>query len=327
MFSPDQPLHFAPVLRSYLWGGSKLQQVLGKNTPENRVWAESWEIVDHRQAQSVVTNGPFAGQTLRQLLHSFSKEIVGYDAPDTHFPLLLKYLDCQLDLSAQVHPDDNYGAKMPIPDKGKTEAWYVVEAEPGAKLYAGLKADVNESDVRTAIANGRLEDCLHVIPAKAGDCIFIPAGTVHALGAGLLIAEIQQASDCTFRLYDWNRVDADGKPRELHIEQAIEVTNFHSGPVEPVDRKDLGDGWMELVHCDKFSLLETKATHWLDLPRSQASILTIPHGDAELIWTNGSIHLPRATSVLIPVSCDHPRVRLSPGSTALLSVVPMDSTP
>lgn len=322
MFSVDHPLQFTPVLRSYLWGGAKLERILGKKTPENRVWAESWEVVDHREAQSVVANGPLQGQTLRQLLELFSEEIMGYDAKGAQFPLLFKYLDCQLDLSVQVHPDDLYGSKMVVPDNGKTEAWYVIDAEPGAKLYAGLKTGVGAEEVRNAIKNGTLESLLHVIPAKAGDCIFIPAGTVHALGAGLLIAEIQQASDCTFRLYDWSRVDAEGKSRELHIEQGLEVIDFERGPVTLSQRKELEGGWTELVACDKFTLLETKATHWIDLPRGQASILTIPAGAAEVIWTNGAVKLSQGTTLLVPVACDHPRLQLEPGSTALLSIVP-----
>ncbi len=204
-----------------------------KKVPGPGEWAESWEIVDHGEDQSVVVDGQWQGWSLRKLIEQYPDEILG-DQPSTlQFPLLLKYLDCNRVLSVQVHPDDAYGATLSPPDLGKTEAWYVVEADPEAVVYAGLRPGVTADSLRRAIQEGKTEETLHVIHPKAGDCIFIPAGTVHALGAGLVVAEIQQASDTTFRLYDWNRVDASGKGRPLHIEQAMDVIDFRRGPVVP----------------------------------------------------------------------------------------------
>ncbi|MEO8270965.1 MAG: type I phosphomannose isomerase catalytic subunit, partial [Aureliella sp.] len=231
------PLRLIPFFRDYLWGGRKLQTALGKDLPANGVWAESWEIVDHPEHSSAILSGPLADSTLHQICESDPDWLLGKlpqgeefrggaDCRSTNprtLPLLFKYLDCQRVLSVQVHPDDSYGQKMLPPDLGKTEAWYIIAAEPEAVLYAGLKLGVSREDLQSALASGEVEQCLHRIQPKAGDCVVIPAGTVHALGAGLLVAEIQQASNTTFRLFDWNRLGTDGQPRALHIEQSLEV--------------------------------------------------------------------------------------------------------
>ena len=187
------PLRFQPIFRSYLWGGRNLESELKKPLPSEGIWAESWEIVDHPQAQSIVSDGPWTQWSLGELVKQHRHSILGPSANHpARFPLLLKYLDCQNVLSVQVHPDDAYGATLPTPDLGKTEAWVILATNPGAKLYAGLKSGVTKSILRDAIDKGTTESCLHVINPQPGDCIFIPAGTVHALGAGLLVAEIQQ---------------------------------------------------------------------------------------------------------------------------------------
>lgn len=331
MFLPDHPLRFDPIFRSYIWGGERLASQLGKKPPASGVWAESWEIVDHREGESSVSEGPFQGWTIRQLIESFPVEITGYDTPRERFPLLLKYLDCQRDLSVQVHPDDEYGSKMETPDRGKTEAWYVIDAEPGAVLYAGLKQGIDRPTLVNAIAEGKTEECLHVLHPKAGDCVFIPAGTVHALGAGLLVAEIQQASDCTFRLFDWNRVDKDGKPRALHVEQAIEVIDFDRGPISFVSSKEESGSqsstnpsnpWRSLVECDKFILCESKSISPLTLPSNRVSILTIPKGSATLRCGDKTLELQHAETVLVPAACKEVILQLQPDSIALLSTLP-----
>ena len=331
MFLPDHPLRFDPIFRSYIWGGERLASQLGKKPPASGIWAESWEIVDHREGESCVSEGPFQGWTIRQLIESFPIEITGYDTPRDRFPLLLKYLDCQRVLSVQVHPDDEYGSKMDTPDRGKTEAWYVIDAEPGAVLYAGLNEGIDRPTLVKAIEEGRTEECLHVLYPKAGDCVFIPAGTVHALGAGLLVAEIQQASDCTFRLFDWNRVDKDGKPRALHVEQAVEVIDYVRGPVSFAKSWEESDSstaskystlWRSLVECDKFQLSEAKSTSPLPLPSNRVSILTIPKGSATLRCGDTSLELQHAETVLVPAACKDSILQLGPDSIALLSTLP-----
>lgn len=323
MFLPDQPIRFEPIFRSYIWGGDRLASQLGKKPPGSGIWAESWEIVDHREGESIVADGPFQGWTLRQLIESFPNELIGQDSPQERFPLLLKYLDCQRDLSVQVHPDDSYGATMPQPDRGKTEAWYVIDAEPDAKLFAGLKPGIDQASLSQAVENGQTEDCLHVLYPKQGDCVFIPAGTVHALGAGLLVAEIQQASDCTFRLFDWNRVDKDGQPRQLHVEQAMEVIDFERGPVEFVARSSpRNNGARILVECDKFVLSEFDQTGSFTLPSNQMSIVTVPRGACVLNTKTQSYSLKRGQTLFVPVACDYTELVVSPDSTVLVSNLP-----
>lgn len=323
MFLPDQPIRFEPIFRSYIWGGNRLATQLGKKPPGSGIWAESWEIVDHREGESIVADGPFSGWTLRQLIESFPFEIIGHDAANERFPLLLKYLDCQRVLSVQVHPDDTYGARMVQPDRGKTEAWYVIDAEPDAKLYAGLKPGVDRAELANAVANGQTEDCLHVLFPKPGDCVFIPAGTLHALGEGLLVAEIQQASDCTFRLFDWNRVDKDGKPRELHVDQAMEVIDFERGPVDFVTPAAPSEnGPRTLVQCDKFTLHEYDRPGPFSLSPNQLAIVTAPKGSAILRSESQEYSLERGQTLLVPFGCNQAELILSPDSTVLVSTLP-----
>lgn len=329
MFPAFPPLVFEPLYRSYLWGGRRLASKLGKNLPAEGIWAESWEIVDHPQGQSVVKNGPWQGWTLGRLLSEHREAILGQESlvclegsegrrHVSRFPLLLKYLDCQNVLSVQVHPDDAYGLQMASPDLGKTEAWYIIDAEPGSVLYAGLKPSVSRKDLADAIEAGKTEECLNAIYPQAGDCIFIPAGTVHALGAGLLVAEIQQASDCTFRLYDWNRVDAVGKSRPLHIDQALEVIDFEQAPIERVSARHVPHrNTQELVDCDKFRLVrfDRPSRYALDLPTCR--IVTVPKGTATIETSHGSIELRAGDSALIPQACAQASLVVGPDTTVL----------
>lgn len=325
MTSP-YPLRTKPFFRDYLWGGRNLGTVLGKPIPESGVWAESWEMIDHPEHQSVISNGSLAGQSLRQVATDNPKWLSG-ESTETlpSLPLLLKYLDCQKVLSVQVHPDDEYGATMSPPDLGKTEAWYIIAAQPGAKLYAGLKPDVSREDLAAAIESGNVEKCLHVIEPRAGDCVFIPAGTVHALGAGLLVAEIQQASNTTFRLFDWNRVDAAGNPRQLHVDQALEVINFSAGPrTTQTPRTTDQTSREQLVHCDKFIL--DRLRNGFDgtiAGDGQFHLLTAPHGEVTVTWRDESGDheetLSAGESVFVPACMPELHAKLD-GEAVLLDM-------
>ena len=319
------PLRTEPFFRDYIWGGRKLETVLGKPIPSEGVWAESWEMIDHPEHQSVVTNGELAGQTLRQIAAQHRSWILGEEETQA-LPLLLKYLDCQRVLSVQVHPEDAYAQQMSPPDLGKTEAWYIVAAEPGAKLYAGLRPGVTPEALRQAINDETVEECLHVIEPNAGDCVFIPAGTVHALGAGLLVAEIQQASNTTFRLYDWGRVGADGKPRQLHVEQALEVIDFASGPRPIQNPVPLGNGRENLVRCDKFNLDRICGVEQAVVAGdSRFHLLTAPYGGISIAWESSekgvgmlvSETLDVGQSVMLPASMPAAQVDLSEGAVLL----------
>lgn len=251
----NYPLRPQPLFRRYLWGGRRLETMLGKTLGEGDDYAESWEVVDHGDDQSVVVAGPASGRTLQQLVVEHGAELFGRHHPQQQFPLLFKFLDCNRTLSVQVHPNDEQAAQLDPPDLGKTEAWIVLAAEPGSKIYAGLWPGVGRDDLSAALEAGTCEEMLHQFEPKVGDCVFIEAGTVHALGEGLVIAEIQQASDTTFRLFDFNRVDAQGKPRQLHVAESLATTDYNRGPVtaaQPVASDD--PGRERLVDCDKFVL-------------------------------------------------------------------------
>jgi mannose-6-phosphate isomerase len=251
----NYPLRFEPLFRRYLWGGRRLGTMLGKAIGSGDDYAESWELVDHGDDQSVVGAGALQGLTLHELVTQHGEQLFGRHSNQTQFPLLFKFLDCNRTLSVQVHPNDDQGALLDPPDLGKTEAWVVLAAEPGSKIYAGLKPGVTREQLAKAIEAGHCETCLHEFEPAVGDCVFIKAGTVHALGAGLVIAEIQQASDTTFRLFDWNRVDAEGKPRQLHITESLDVTDYDRGPVAPQQTAQTDSPERErLVECDKFVL-------------------------------------------------------------------------
>ncbi|MFM9059243.1 MAG: type I phosphomannose isomerase catalytic subunit [Planctomycetaceae bacterium] len=249
------PLLLAPTYRRYLWGGRRFATALGRDLPPGDDYAESWEVVDRGSDQSVVAAGPLAGSTLGGLVRERGDELLGRGAPCAAFPLLFKFLDARLDLSVQVHPDDTRAARLVPPDRGKTEAWYVVDAVPGARIWAGTTPGTDAAAFAAALRAGRIADVLHSFTPRPGDCVFIPAGTVHAIGAGLLVAEIQQSSDVTYRLHDWGRVGADGRPRQLHVEAGLEaVTRF--GPVGPVAPTATADRAVRRLVAGEFFLLD-----------------------------------------------------------------------
>ncbi|MCS7466676.1 class I mannose-6-phosphate isomerase [Stieleria sp. ICT_E10.1] len=319
MFEKESPypLQFRPLIKQTLWGGSKLGQLLGKPIGDEQNYAESWEIVDHGQDQSVVQNGPLAGQTLSGLIQNDAAWTLGESSEEAKFPLLLKYLDCNRVLSVQVHPDDAYGATMDVPDRGKTEAWYVVDVEPGSLIYAGLRSGVDRDALAEAMAAGETDRVLHSFQPSRGDCVFIPAGTVHALGAGLVIAEIQQSSNTTFRLFDWNRVGADGNPRPLHIEQSLAVTDYQSGPVEALKSDPSAFAWQRLVACDKFVLSSLENGSDVVGGDGRFHILTVPIGTATLTTDDASIELQRGQSLLLPAAMPECSIAVHADSTVL----------
>lgn len=298
------PLRFRPIVREYLWGGRQLGTELGKAIGDSDRAAESWEIVDHGDDQSTVASGALTGTKLHELVTREGAALFGKHNPQPQFPLLFKYLDCQQTLSVQVHPNDELGAKLDPPDLGKTEAWLILAAEPGSKVYAGLKPGIDRATLEREVARGKCEACLHSFEPRVGDCILIEAGTLHALGAGLLIAEIQQASDTTYRLFDWNRVDRDGRPRELHITQALDTTDFSRGPVRAAKPTATDAAGVErLVVCDKF-VLDRRNIDSLQRVSydDRFHILAVVDGDVSLMAGGDVQRLRRGDSVLLPAS-------------------------
>src|SRR5579864_5723002 len=260
---PLYPLQFEPILKRLIWGGRRLATILNKSLGQESDYAESWEVSDYGDDVSRVTNGPLAGMSLRSLVRERGAELFGQAMGPCHqFPLLVKFLDANRVLSVQVHPDDERGRRL-AGDNGKTETWVIVHAEPGSLIYAGLCPGVTRASFAAALETGQVEPLLHRFEARAGDCIMIPAGTVHAIGAGVVLAEIQQMSDATFRVYDWGRVDASGQPRKLHLAEALESTNFDAGPVNPIvpTAEPIASGQRErLSHCRYFALERLRLT-------------------------------------------------------------------
>lgn len=222
------PLSFNYIYKEKIWGGCKLNRIFERDLPNNKI-GESWELAAHNNGMSVVNNGELAGKKFIDLVNKWPEEMMGskvdYNIGDT-FPLLIKILDANDKLSVQVHPEDRYAWKREG-EPGKTEMWYVIDTEPGAELIYGIKPGTTKEEFVRSIQEGNLEKYLNQVKVRKGDVFFMPAGTIHAIEEGILIAEIQQNSDTTYRVYDWNRLGQDGKPRELHIDRALEVTDFN----------------------------------------------------------------------------------------------------
>ena len=253
---PAYPLRFAPIFKSMLWGGRRLPELLRATAAAGPI-GEAWVLSDVEGQESTVRNGPLAGRTLRDVIAADPAAIFGrHVPPDGRFPLLLKFIDARQELSVQVHPNDAQAERLRgAGARGKTEAWVVLDADPAtSRIYAGLQPGVTAEALRAALGDGSVASLLHAFTPRAGDGVFLEAGTVHAIGADILLFEIQQTSDITFRLFDWNRVyAATGQPRALHIEDGLGCTDLARGPVDPVVPARDGDR-DRIVECPYFSL-------------------------------------------------------------------------
>lgn len=327
------PLTFSPVFRDYIWGGRNLEK-LGRILPPGIV-AESWEISGHPSSPTQVEHGPLAGKTLPEVLNQLGHNLVGQRSQAMlargKFPLLIKLLDANQPLSVQVHPNDEYANTHEHGELGKTEMWYILQAEPGAELIYGLKAGVTPDSFRHALEAGQLEPCLHRLPVKAGDAVFIPAGSVHAIMDGIVLAEIQQNSDTTYRVYDWNRVDASGQPRPLHLEKALDVTNFQQ--VEP------GQAQPQLIHendelrrellvsCPYFNVervtfKEAQAVYQGYTDGSTFEIWGILSGQSQVSWAEGVLPLSAIRFTLLPAALGNFAVKAVEPTVFLRAYVP-----
>lgn len=303
---PLYPLRFEPILKRLLWGGRRLGTVLGKPIGGGEDYAESWEISDHEHGVSQVAEGPLEGVTLRELMHDRAAELLGPGfAGRQQFPLLIKFIDAHQVLSVQVHPDDALGQIL-ANDNGKTETWVVLHADPGSFIYAGLKPGVDRDAFALALDSGAVEPLLHRFEAKAGDCVFIPAGTVHAIGAGIVLAEVQQMSDTTFRVYDWGRVGADGKPRALHLDEAMKSIDFEAGPVAPwvATPEPVAGGTRErLSRCAYFALERLTLTGAGSVGQADRFTILIGLGGSAEIRNGGtSTRLEMGQTLLLPAA-------------------------
>ncbi len=331
------PMKFSPVFQERIWGGQKIRQHLGRPVPhefyKSRI-GEAWELADlpagsvkadsagaaaDGSLSSRIINGPLAKRSLHEVIGQYGPEIMGRAAAGhSHFPLLIKFLDAASDLSVQVHPDKAYAATHPGAQL-KSEAWYVLEATPGAKIYKGVKRGVTRDMFAAALQTGTVDRLLLAVPVQAGDCHFLESGTVHALGAGVLVAEVQTPSDTTFRVFDWNRLGPDGKARTLHIQEALEVIDFSPpAPAIPQRRNYLVEDTVvtELVSCDYFSIhrltvpegSQTFPADWMD-EKPEVWMCLSGQGVLEILDAAPLAFAPGET-LLIPASARQIRLRV-----------------
>jgi len=300
------PLKLDPAFKDYLWGGTRLRDDFGKKCDYDKV-AESWELSCHKDGNSVISNGEYAGLTLAEYIERCGKTVLGSNcARFEQFPILIKLIDAKDNLSVQVHPDNEYAQRVEG-EYGKTEMWYIVDCDPGAELLYGFKHDISKEEFRTRIENNTLLEVTRSVPVKKGDVFFIEAGTLHAIGKGILIAEIQQNSNTTYRIYDYGRVGADGKPRQLHIDKAADVTSLCPAKPYPVTESFTENGAVKrlLAKCDYFTVYtvdaEEKASFNAD-STSFHSILLL-EGNAELDCGKDRLSLKKGDSVFLPAGC------------------------
>lgn len=298
------PLSFHPIFKERVWGGRELQRRYGKLLPPGAPIGESWEICDRPEEASVVANGPLAGRDLHWLVEHRQRELLGSIRPPRgRFPVLAKILDARERLSLQVHPPPAVAARLG--GEPKTELWYIADAAPGAEVFVGLRRGVTRTEFEHRLSEGTVAECLHRLSVQTGDAILLPSGRVHALGAGLVIFEVQQNSDTTYRVFDWNRVGLDGQPRELHVTQALESINFEDHepallPTRPANgqwrrRWLVSEPWFTVAQQSFRPGTQTRlATHGL------ATVLGVLAGDLEVQTAEGQVGLKAGSFCLLP---------------------------
>ena len=318
------PFIFQPILKERVWGGRELERLYAKPLPPGRPIGESWEISDRPGDASVIANSPLAGKTLRWLMENHAAEILGDAKPaaEGRFPLLCKILDAREKLSLQVHPPAAKAAEL----KGepKTEMWFIADAATDSSLYVGLKRGVTRVEFEKKISDGSVADCFHRIPVKAGDAMFLPSGRVHAIGDGLVIFEIQQNSDTTYRVFDWNRVGLDGKPRELHVAQSlasIDFNDFEPKLVAPKFNQAPKFKYRHLVQDPLFNVQELvfETAGSFVLAGQLLRIIAVVKGAATILdgESKFSVELRPGQFGLIPASLKGAEIRAEAGTTFL----------
>lgn len=297
-----KPLELLPPIKDYIWGGTKLREQFGKVSSLDRL-AESWELSCHKDGQSIIANGEYKGRTLSDYLAD-NKNALGKNCEKfEYFPVLIKLIDARDNLSVQVHPDNDYAQRVEG-EYGKTEMWYIVDCDENASLIYGFKENISKEDFRRAIEENTLLDKVNTVPVKKGDVFFIKSGTLHAIGKGILIAEIQQNSNTTYRVYDYGRIGADGNPRELHIEKALDVTDLK--PAKPYKlQKPLeldGRTVQLLADCDYFTVSRQDVREKTKITVSENSFchILVIDGEASLSAEDGELSLKKGSSIFIP---------------------------
>jgi mannose-6-phosphate isomerase len=295
------PLLFKPVFQERIWGGRSLERMYGKPLPPDVSIGESWEISDRPEGQSIVANGPLSGQSLRWLMEHHERELLGAATSiNGRFPLLVKILDAREKLSLQVHPPPAKAAEFG--GEPKTEMWYIAEAGPGAELYAGLRRGATRQEFEDRIHSGTVADCFHRAAVNRGDAMFLPSGRVHAIGAGLVIFEIQQNSDTTYRVFDWNRLDSKGRPRPLHVRESLECIDFNDFEPEPIRAAPAGN--RRLINDPLFSVdvAHLSAGQSRQIPIESCEVVACVLGRIRIAHPVEPVHLGPGGFSLVPAS-------------------------
>lgn len=324
------PLVLAPVLVPKIWGGRGLERLFDRPLPADEKIGESWEVADLPEGATPVAAGPDAGRSLQDLVTAWGERLVGsVPLVDGRFPLLIKFLDAEEVLSVQVHPDESACEQIGGDARVKHEAWYIVEARDEAAIYAGLKPGTTREQFEAAVADGTVADTLQRIDVRAGDCYYLPSGTVHALGAGVLVAEVQTPSDTTYRVFDWNRPGDDGKPRALHVDHAKMCIHFGEPPPVQQPRRHESDPWTtttRLAACPRFVMDKVRTTEGYEQPLGPdpMSIWMVLAGRLRL--TTAGVDEPQeiraGQTVVIPADVDETVLAVEADATWIRVTVP-----
>lgn len=318
------PLLFQPILQDKIWGSSKLKQLLNKDFGDLSNCGESWELSGLPDFVSVVINGPLAGQNLQQLIDTYKGDLLGekvYQKYGSEFPLLIKFINANDDLSVQVHPNDKLARKRHN-SFGKTEMWYVMQADPGAKLNIGFNEAMDKEKYLEALNSGKIEDVLNFEEVKPGDVLFMPAGRVHAIGKGVVVAEIQQSSNITYRIFDYNRKDSKGHERELHTELAVDAIDFTMPDSTKVNYTVKANCPVEVVQSDYFTTSVLELSDTLDRYTGDLDSFKIYmclEGEVTIVYGDGEMKIAKGDTILVPAALEKYRI-VAASTSRLLEV-------
>lgn len=324
------PLKFKSIFKKKIWGGRNMENILDKDLPEGQI-GESWEVSDHLEDTTIVSNGNLRDKSLHDILEEYEETLVGKKAFENYpdkFPLLYKFIDAKDKLSVQVHPDDEYAKNNENNELGKTEMWIILHTDrEDSFLIAGLKKNTTKEKFNELLESGDLEQCLHKIPVKTGDVIFIPSRRIHAIMPGIVLCEIQQNSDTTYRVFDWNRVGFDGKPRPLHVKQSLDVIDFNDWEPEKAMSTIIEDSENKiemLVSCNYFETLRynLKTDYKIKKSNESFTVLNVLSGRGEILYNNNSISFNKGESILIPAIIENPELKIEKESTIIYSKMP-----
>ncbi len=329
------PLIFEPIFKPKIWGGRKLVRLLNKRPPEGEAIGESWEVADLEDDQSVVAHGPARGKTLGQLVAEWGTDLVGR-APlfEGRFPLLIKFLDACETLSVQVHPDEAMAKRMGGRVRVKNEAWYVIDAERDGFIFRGVRDGVDPAALRQAIDDKQVESVLHCVPVRKGHCYYLPSGTLHALGAGVVVAEVQTPSDITYRVYDWERIDpSTGRPRDLHLEEALQCISYDPATFEDERPEHVASVWASvtsLVRSLSFTIERVRMSEGVDqqIPHQELVIWIVLEGRGSVVCKSAAspVTFALGDTVVIPAGLEEGRVQTHEDSLWIEVTIPVPSS-